>query len=87
MLRRYILAPYYLIDKNMKIFDAMRACSEDSIKFSPAIFGLMGVYALIVIGSLITQTILGFAYVLVLAVYYVYYSAPAVRYIQIKAAL
>ena len=79
MLRRYILAPYFLVDKNLGIMEAMKQSAETSKKYSSALWGLIGVTILIslpgivpVIGGIISA-ILGIAY----------YCAPAVRYHEV----
>jgi hypothetical protein len=80
MLRRYILAPYYLIDKDMKIFEAMRASAADSKKFSSAIWGLIGVEILCTVVGVIP--IIG--WIISAALSIAYYCAPAIRYTQVK---
>jgi len=77
MLRRYILAPYYLIDQDLKISEALRKSAEQSKRFSNAVWGLLGVEILFV---LLVFFIIGF----VLSI--MYYCAPALRYRQIKEA-
>ena len=86
MLRRYLLSPYYLIDKNLKIFDAMKASAKDSVPFSSAIFGLIGVFILLVLAAAVIQALFGAAGVIAVIAYYAYYCAPAVRYQEIKLA-
>lgn len=83
MLRRYILAPYYLIDRNLSISEALKTSAADSKKYSSAMWGLVGVESLIAIVSslplyalAIVGSIAGILYV----------NASAVRYEQIKAA-
>ncbi len=86
MLRRYILSPYYLIDRDMKVFDAMKASANDSKTFSGAIWGLIGVEVLIAIASAIISILLGPLSAIGFVIYYLYYCAPTVRYFQIKHA-
>ena len=86
MLRRYILSPYYLLDRDMKIFDAMKASAADSKEFSQAIWGVIGVEVLLGAVLLVLQAVLGAFYIFGLILYYVYYCAPAVRYLEIKKA-
>ncbi len=76
MLRRYILAPYYLIDRDMKVFDAMRASAADSKDFSSAIWVLIGVEILFILLSFV---FIGLIFVAM------YYCAPAIRYLEIKS--
>ena len=86
MIRRYMLSPYYLLDRDMNVFDAMKASAEDSKKFSGAIWGLIGVMAMLVIVIAILEAVVIWLYVIGLVVYYTYYCAPSIRYLQIKKA-
>jgi len=86
MLRRYILSPYYLLDRDMKIFDAMRASAAESKQFSGAIWGLIGVEILISLASAVISILLGPLSAVGFLVYYTYYCAPAIRYLEIKRA-
>lgn len=81
MLRRYILAPYYLIDQDMGIKEAMRASAADSKKYSSTIWGLIGVEMLLALTSILT-----FIGIFASIARVAYANAPAVRYEQIKAA-
>lgn len=81
MLRRYILAPYYLIDKKTGVFEAMKISAEQSKRFSPAIWGLIGVEFLCTVIGLIP--LIGWLVSAALSI--IYYCAPAVRYTQIKS--
>jgi uncharacterized membrane protein len=80
MWRRYMLAPYYLIDENLKIGEALKKSAQDSKPFSYAIWGIIGVYVLMwaigvipIIGGLVSG-VMGI----------VYCCAQATRYLQIK---
>ncbi len=77
MIRRYILAPFYLVDQDLKILEAMRVSAEQSKRFSWAVWGLLGVELLFVVLSFIFIGI-------VLSI--MYYCAAALRYDQIRAA-
>lgn len=81
MLRRYILAPYYLFDRDLGIMEAMKASAKDSKRFSGAVWGLIGV--IVLIGATGMVPIL---FVVTAALQVAYYCAPAVRYFQIKQA-
>lgn len=81
MFKRYYLAPYYLYDQNLSILESMRKSAADSKTFSGAIWGLLGVMVLIQSPGIIP--IFGLvSFVLTI----MYYCAPALRYLQIKAA-
>lgn len=82
VLRRYILAPYFMIDKDLSVGDALRESAKASKKYAGPIWGLIGVIILLaltavipLIGGLISFA-LGFAYSV----------APALRYQEIKKA-
>jgi hypothetical protein len=79
MLRRYVLAPYYLVDRNLGVFEAMRQSAADSKHFSKAIWGLLGVQLLVAITGIIP-----FAGVILQLLYL---CAPAVRYYEFQDAL
>jgi hypothetical protein len=64
----------------------MKASAEDSKKFSGAIWGLIGVMAMLVIVIAILEAVVIWLYVIGLVVYYTYYCAPSIRYLQIKKA-
>jgi len=81
-LRMYWLAPYYLIDRNLGIGEAMRQSKADSKLYKGPIYGVLGVFVLFgllgavpFVGSIV-GTILQF----------LYYAAPALRYQEISEA-
>jgi hypothetical protein len=82
VLRRYLLAGYYLVDKDLGIREAMDKSAAESKPFSGAIWGLIGVIFLINLLSVfgVFGSIVGF----VLSIIYTF--APAVRYHQIREA-
>ncbi len=78
--RRYFLAPYYMVDKNLTIKEALKQSAAQSKSFAGAIWGVIGVIILLsftgvvpVFGGLISFC-LGIAYSV----------APAIRYFEIK---
>lgn len=82
MMKRYLLSSYYLIDKNLGVFEAMRQSVEASRRFSGPVWGLLGVTILIQVPSIVP--ILGLLVSTILSVLYT--GAPAVRYGEIRAA-
>jgi len=76
MLRRYMLAPYYLVDRDLGVFEAMRQSAEDSKRFSGALWGLIGLECVLAVLNLIP--FLGWI------LSGLYSCAPVVRYQQIK---
>jgi uncharacterized membrane protein len=79
MIRRYILAPFYVIDRNIGVREALRQSAADSRHYSGAVWGLVGVQILISLVSIIP--FLGSVIGIVAQV--VYYFAPGVRYTEI----
>ena len=53
LVRRFLLAPYYVIDKDMGVMDALRQSTKDSKKASGAIWGSIGVYVIIFMVSIV----------------------------------
>ena len=82
MYKRYILAPYYLIDKNLGVFEAMRQSTADSKEFSDPIWGLVGVTSLLAFVGLLP--LIGF---LTSIGQLLYCFAPAKRYDEVQKAL
>jgi len=80
VLRRYFLAPFYMIDKELSIGDAMKQSATDSKAASGSIWGLIGVSFLI--GLISVVPVFGWALSFVLSV--LYSVAPALRYREIK---
>ena len=79
-IRRYVLAPYVMADKQTGIFESMKISADLSKPFSLAIWGVIGVSLLI---SLIS--VFGELAAIVSAVMSVLYSvAPALRYTELK---
>jgi len=77
--QRLLLAPFYLVDKDLGIIEAMKASATDSKKYSGAVWGLIGAsvaFALPVFTIILTPV----SIVLLLA----YICAPAIRYYQIQ---
>jgi hypothetical protein len=81
MIKRYMLAPFYMYDRNLSIPDAMRWSRADAKPFAYAIWGLIGVSAIIGFLGVIPWFAVAAAILQV-----VYYCAPTVRYEQIKEA-
>jgi len=78
-LKRYLLAPYYLIDENLGVKEAMRKSAKAS-RIKGALWGIVGVNALFfVVGLLPLLGLIGSIASLV------YSAAAAVRYLQIRA--
>ncbi len=78
LMQRLLLAPYYLIDRDLGPIEAMKQSFRDAKRFSGAVWGLMGVTLLVAIVGIIP--ILGWI------VEILYFCAQAVRYNEIKEA-
>jgi hypothetical protein len=79
-LRRYYLSPFYLIDKNIGIGEAMSLSARDSKPVSGYIYGLFGVQ--VVFGLIGAVPLVGNIISTVLAA--LYSAGPALRYEEIK---
>jgi hypothetical protein len=79
-LRRYYLAPYVMIDKNLSIGDALNKSAELSKRNTGAVWGLFGV--MLLIGLIGIVPFIGGLVSFVLGS--LYSVAPALRYQQLK---
>jgi uncharacterized membrane protein len=80
VLRRYFLAPYFMLDKDLSIGEAMKQSAAATKPFSGAIWGIIGVYILLslpgfipLIGGLVS-----------IALTTLYSVAPALRYYELS---
>lgn len=80
MIKRYLLSPFFLVDKDLGVLDAMKQSAETSKQYSDAVWGLFGVEVLIaVVGAIpLVGWIANWIGVVT------YYCAPALRYEQLK---
>jgi hypothetical protein len=79
MLKRYFLAPYYLIDRNMGIAEAMKQSAEDTKKYG-GVWGILGVNVLL--GALTIIPFVGWIFSFASSVLYA--CAPAIRYKELQ---
>jgi uncharacterized membrane protein len=82
VIRRYLLAGYFLVDKDLSIGEAMKQSAELSKQYSGAVWGMIGVIVLINVLSIVP--VLGQIASFVLSILYTF--APAVRYHEIVKA-
>jgi hypothetical protein len=82
MWRRYMLAPFYLVDQDLGIKDSLEKSAADSQPFSGAIWGMIGVY--VIIGVVGYIPLIGYVIGPVAGI--VYCCAQSTRYLQIKKA-
>lgn len=78
-LKRFILAPYYLVDQDLSIIQALKKSARDSDMFSEPIWSLIGVQALITVCGYIP--VIG---LLAIVPNILYLCAPAIRYEEIQ---
>ena len=83
MLRRYVLAPFYLLGRNSSIGDAMRASASESRYHSRAVWELVFIQALLSLCSAVP--IIGWVVGWIPSVMYA--CAPAIRYLQISDSI
>jgi hypothetical protein len=81
LLRRYFLAPYYMIDRNLGILESMEKSAADSKKYG-GVWSLLLLFLCIIILAPIPY----FGWVASLGLCIMYMCAPAIRYLQITKA-
>jgi hypothetical protein len=81
VIRRYFLASYYLIDKDLSIGEAMRQSAADSKQAAGSIWGVIGVSFLLALTAIVP--LIGWLVAFVLTA--LYSVAPALRYKEILA--
>ena len=79
--RRYLLAPYYVVGRNMGVMEALRQSAADSITYKSPMWGLVGVESLLFVLSAIP----GLNYVIWIP-QVLYACAPAHRFKEIGDA-
>jgi hypothetical protein len=79
-IRRYFLAPYVMMDKDVSISEALRQSAALTKPYSGSIWGILGVMLLISLPSAIP--VFGWAITFVLT--FLYSVAPALRYEELK---
>lgn len=82
MIRRYLLAPYYVLDRDMGITEAMKTSADESKQYSGTIYGILGVNVVFIIISVIP--VIG--QIIGTILQFLYSVAPALRYHEIKEA-
>ncbi len=79
-IRRYILAPYVMLDKDLSITESMKESSRISKPFSGSVWGIIGVTILLSLPGVIP--VVGFVVSFILTTLYA--VAPALRYQELK---
>ena len=82
MLKRYFLAPYYMVDQNLGVFEAMRRSADDTQE-AGGVWGILAAFVVLSAPSLIP----GIGWFLALAVTILYICVPAIRYREIQNVL
>lgn len=81
VIRRYYLAPYYLIDRNVSIREALRLSAQATKPISGYIWGIIGVsIVLAILAGFLANIPLGIGAVIATFVNVLYIFAPAFRY-------
>lgn len=80
MIRRYLLAPYVMIDQDLSIEKAMRKSADLTKEHSGSIWSIMGVLFLILVIGFIPV----FGQLLSFGLGAIYGFAPAIRYFELK---
>lgn len=83
-LRMLLMAPYYLVDKDLGIMEALRVSARRSRLSRGPIYGVIGVLFWLFVGGAMLGLIPVIGIVLSLFVTYLYLFGPALRYIEIK---
>ncbi len=81
MLRRYLLAPYYLVDRDLGVFEALKVSAQESQGKWGGIYGVVGVTVLLSLVGIIP--LVGWIASAVLT--FLYGNAVALRYLHFKA--
>lgn len=79
LLKRYFLAPFYLVHRSMGIAEAMKQSAADTKQYG-GVWGIMGVFALIELIGIIPFV----GWIITLVGLALYACAPAIRYLQIQ---
>jgi hypothetical protein len=80
MVRRYFLAPYFMLDKKMGITEAMDTSAEITKAYSYSIWSIIGV--MVLVGLLNIIPAIGWFIAFILGS--LYSAAPALRYHELK---
>ncbi|CAN5134808.1 hypothetical protein BH09PAT3_BH09PAT3_4340 [soil metagenome] len=87
MIRRYLLAPYYLVDRKLSIFAALRKSAEESKPVKKAIWGIIGVQVIVTFAAGALQIIPVIGIVLSQLVTYAITFILVLRYQEVQATL
>lgn len=79
-IRRYFLAPYVMLDKDMSIPDALRESARISKPYSGSIYSILGVMILFALPSIIPSI----GWLITFVLMFLYSVAPALRYEELK---
>lgn len=93
VLRRYVLTPYYIVDRDLGVFDAMSASAQESKPLSKYVWSMLGLSLTILIAAAIVSDFFGktppvshLGSVLTLSVSVIVNYMIVMRYFQIKRA-
>lgn len=80
MLRRYLLAPYVMLDQKGSIKEAMDTSAAMTLPYSRSIYGIIGIMLLISLINVIPYL----GWMIALVVGFLYSAAPALRYDELR---
>jgi uncharacterized membrane protein len=86
VLQRYLLAPFYVVDRDLGIREAFKTSARESAPFSAYIWGLLGVLLAITFISSAFASLPVIGSLVSLAITYTYFFGPALRYKSISTA-
>jgi len=82
LLRRYFMAPFYLVDQNLGVFEAMNRSAKETSE-TGGVWSLLIAFVVLAAPSLIP----GVGWILSLALLVLYSCVPAVRYREIRQTI
>jgi hypothetical protein len=83
-LRMLLLAPYYLVDRDLSIIQAMKLSADQSKPAALPIYGVISVLLWIVVGGAILGVVPIVGVILSLSVSYLFIFGPALRYVELR---
>jgi hypothetical protein len=83
--KRYYLSAYYLVDRNLGIWEALHASHEETADYTPAIWGLIGVQISFSLLAGIVSSVTRVGSVAAIFIQLVCLFLPVLRYREIKA--
>lgn len=83
LIRGFLLAPYYLVDKKLGPIEALKTSFAESKPHAGWLWGVLGVMLVFALASTLVGKLPVVGYLLSIIVSYIYIFAPAIRYKEI----